>query len=280
MVEVGAVSQENADNFNREENEVKVEQMVISKEDVNDDNDDDDENNGNNDDDDANGDDGLTNYKNKYKDLKRKMKCLLYEQECFYEELRKVQRKCLRVNKDKSFLLDRLLQYEEPEDSSTDEEMTSSSEEEDLSEKQVEAPSNSSKKSASKILKKSSPKTAGTKSKSGTSGADKVRCRKMDNGKQCSKLVSTKVKSGICYAHRQQLNTEKQDASSKVTPSSNTSPKKAPHVKRNPPSKQPGGKDIGQIREAMEAGSHLSSSPSPGIGGEDEDGDLIIDVPQ
>ena len=78
-----------------------------------------------------NNDDITENYKEKYRVLKRKLKCLLYEQECFHEELRKYQRKCLRVNRDKSFLLDRLLQYEQPTLSSDDENTTDTSEDEE-----------------------------------------------------------------------------------------------------------------------------------------------------
>ncbi|CAM9119077.1 unnamed protein product [Bubo scandiacus] len=51
-------------------------------------------------------------YKRRYRALKRRLKLLLYEQECFQEELRRAQRKLLKVSRDKSFLLDRLLQYE------------------------------------------------------------------------------------------------------------------------------------------------------------------------
>lgn len=112
MVEVGAVSQENADNFNREENEVEVEKTLKSKEDVNDD--DDDDNNGNNDDDDANVDDGLTNYKNKYRDLKRKMKCLLYVScFCFLVNLRFLIRLVLLIK-----VLLRFKTYLQPENKS------------------------------------------------------------------------------------------------------------------------------------------------------------------
>ncbi|XP_070572377.1 INO80 complex subunit E-like [Ptychodera flava] len=67
------------------------------------------------------------NYKQKYKTLKRKLKYLVYEQECFNEELKKAQRKLLKVSRDKSFLLDRLLQYEQIEDSSSDSDDTDSS---------------------------------------------------------------------------------------------------------------------------------------------------------
>uniref|UniRef100_A0AAX7TAK1 INO80 complex subunit E N-terminal domain-containing protein n=1 Tax=Astatotilapia calliptera TaxID=8154 RepID=A0AAX7TAK1_ASTCA len=50
------------------------------------------------------------------------------EQECFQEELRRAQRKLLKVSRDKSFLLDRLLQYERVDEDSSDSEATVSSE--------------------------------------------------------------------------------------------------------------------------------------------------------
>ncbi|CAM9115837.1 unnamed protein product [Lampetra fluviatilis] len=67
-------------------------------------------------------------YRKKYRSLKRKLRLLVYEQESFQDELRKAQRKLLKVSRDKSFLLDRLLQYETLEDSSTDSDATASSE--------------------------------------------------------------------------------------------------------------------------------------------------------
>ncbi|XP_064425624.1 INO80 complex subunit E isoform X2 [Latimeria chalumnae] len=70
-------------------------------------------------------------YKKKYKNLKRKLKFLVYEQECFQEQLRKAQRKLLKVSRDKSFLLDRLLQYEQVDDDSSDSDATASSENSD-----------------------------------------------------------------------------------------------------------------------------------------------------
>ncbi|XP_051720991.1 INO80 complex subunit E isoform X1 [Ctenopharyngodon idella] len=66
-------------------------------------------------------------YKRKYKNLKRKLKFLVYEQECFQEELRRAQRKLLKVSRDKSFLLDRLLQYERVDEESSDSDATVSS---------------------------------------------------------------------------------------------------------------------------------------------------------
>ncbi|XP_050739522.1 POU domain, class 4, transcription factor 1-like isoform X2 [Eriocheir sinensis] len=71
--------------------------------------------------------DGPEDHKAKYKTLKRKLKLLIYENECFQEELRKAQRALLRVRRDKSFLLDRLLQYQRGPDSSTDSEQTEES---------------------------------------------------------------------------------------------------------------------------------------------------------
>uniref|UniRef100_W5MZ46 INO80 complex subunit E n=1 Tax=Lepisosteus oculatus TaxID=7918 RepID=W5MZ46_LEPOC len=72
-----------------------------------------------------------TDYKKKYKNLKRKLKFLVYEQECFQEELRRAQRKLLKVCRDKSFLLDRLLQYEHVDDDSSDSDATVSSDNSD-----------------------------------------------------------------------------------------------------------------------------------------------------
>ncbi|XP_039535777.1 INO80 complex subunit E isoform X2 [Siphateles boraxobius] len=66
-------------------------------------------------------------YKRKYKNLKRKLKFIVYEQECFQEELRRAQRKLLKVSRDKSFLLDRLLQYERVDEESSDSDATVSS---------------------------------------------------------------------------------------------------------------------------------------------------------
>ncbi|KAF8764357.1 INO80 complex subunit E like protein [Argiope bruennichi] len=78
------------------------------------------------------------NYHQKYLNLKRKLKFLLYENESFQEELKKAQRKLLKVPREKkvktfnfkfplSFLLDRLLRYETVESSSSDSEATVSS---------------------------------------------------------------------------------------------------------------------------------------------------------
>ncbi|XP_053326567.1 INO80 complex subunit E [Spea bombifrons] len=75
--------------------------------------------------------DGEVDYKRKYKNLKRKLKFLVYEQECFQEELRRAQRKLLKVSRDKSFLLDRVLLYENVDDDSSDSDVTASSDNSD-----------------------------------------------------------------------------------------------------------------------------------------------------
>jgi len=55
---------------------------------------------------------------------------MLQENECFQEALRSTQRKLLKVNRDKSFLLDRLLQYEKVDASFSESDETESSDEE------------------------------------------------------------------------------------------------------------------------------------------------------
>uniref|UniRef100_A0A1I7Z152 INO80 complex subunit E n=1 Tax=Steinernema glaseri TaxID=37863 RepID=A0A1I7Z152_9BILA len=50
--------------------------------------------------------------KEHYRQLKRKFKDVVYENECYQEELRNLQRKLLKLSRDKNFLLDRLAPYE------------------------------------------------------------------------------------------------------------------------------------------------------------------------
>ncbi|XP_004534988.1 uncharacterized protein LOC101458417 [Ceratitis capitata] len=69
-------------------------------------------------------------YKTQYRYLKRKLKFLIYENEFFQDALRSNQRRLLKVSRDRSFLLDRLLQYEKPENTSSESDETESSEDE------------------------------------------------------------------------------------------------------------------------------------------------------
>ncbi|XP_018007775.1 uncharacterized protein LOC108665526 isoform X2 [Hyalella azteca] len=63
-------------------------------------------------------------YKRRYKNLKRKLRLLIYENECFKEELEKANRALLQIQQDKSFLLEQLLPYHQPEASSSDSDLT------------------------------------------------------------------------------------------------------------------------------------------------------------
>ncbi|KAI6203658.1 hypothetical protein M3Y94_00582100 [Aphelenchoides besseyi] len=55
-----------------------------------------------------------------YRKLKKQFKYLVYENECYQEELRNSQRHLLKLSRDKNFLLDRLAVYEVVEDQSED----------------------------------------------------------------------------------------------------------------------------------------------------------------
>lgn len=74
---------------------------------------------------------GCTNYKIKYRKLKKHLRALIYENECFQDELRKAQRTLISLSRDKSFLLDRVMVYEKPSNGSSDSEMTESSEDDE-----------------------------------------------------------------------------------------------------------------------------------------------------
>ncbi|KAG5667064.1 hypothetical protein PVAND_015064 [Polypedilum vanderplanki] len=66
--------------------------------------------------------------KAQYQQLKRKLKFLIFENEFFQENLRQNQERLLKVTKDKNFLLDRLLKYEKPIGTSSDDDSTSEDE--------------------------------------------------------------------------------------------------------------------------------------------------------
>lgn len=69
-------------------------------------------------------------FKMQYRQLKQQFKKLVYENECYQEELRSLQRKLLKLARDKNFLLDRLLQYEPVSSSDEDSDATLISDEE------------------------------------------------------------------------------------------------------------------------------------------------------
>ncbi|KAL0272498.1 UNVERIFIED_CONTAM: hypothetical protein PYX00_005439 [Menopon gallinae] len=75
--------------------------------------------------------DQYVNYKQKYRELKKNLRYLIYENECFQDELRKAQHNFVSISRDKSFLLDRILKYEKPQGPSSDSEATESSDEDE-----------------------------------------------------------------------------------------------------------------------------------------------------
>ncbi|XP_053208117.1 nuclear pore complex protein DDB_G0274915-like [Panonychus citri] len=69
--------------------------------------------------------------KQKYRSLKKRLKVLIYENECFQEELRKCQKELIAIKCDEYFLLDKLLKYEDIQStSSSDSDATDYSESE------------------------------------------------------------------------------------------------------------------------------------------------------
>ncbi|KAJ7314074.1 hypothetical protein JRQ81_006004 [Phrynocephalus forsythii] len=106
-------------------------------------------------------DPGAGGYKRRYRALKRRLKFLIYEQECFQEELRKAQRKLLKVSRDKSFLLDRLLQYENVDEESSDSEATASSENSDGEMPKGAEPQSLKRKRSPQLGSASSPSSSG-----------------------------------------------------------------------------------------------------------------------
>ncbi|CAI6363696.1 unnamed protein product [Macrosiphum euphorbiae] len=71
------------------------------------------------------------NSKEQYKEMKRKLRLLVYENEIFQQTLKTTQRKLLKASRDKNILLDRLIMYEMVDLSSSDDELTESSDEGD-----------------------------------------------------------------------------------------------------------------------------------------------------
>lgn len=84
--------------------------------------------------------DQYVNYKQKYRELKKNLRYLIYENECFQDELRKAQHNFVSISRDKSFLLDRILKYEKPQGHSSDSEATESSDEDEETKMGMVAP--------------------------------------------------------------------------------------------------------------------------------------------
>lgn len=171
---------------------------------------------------------------------------MLYEQEYFQEELRRVQKKLLRVSRDKSFLLDRLLQYENVDHSSSDDEGTASSSGVSDNEgpkvlmAENPTPSSSRPKKAPAAINHGLPSESmgvfpypssdGTSSAGGetTTAASKtkssIQCKYVNNGNQCQERISKRSKSGYCGAHRTVVRISKQAVSSPKQPHASSKP--------------------------------------------------------
>lgn len=83
-----------------------------------------------------------TNYKDKYRSLKVKLKSILYENELFQDELRKLQKELLDIYRDKDSLLEKVLQFEDVALSSSSESEESIDNESIMDEPLKEPPSN------------------------------------------------------------------------------------------------------------------------------------------
>jgi len=134
-------------------------------------------------------------YKQKYIHLKRKLKLLIYENESYSDELRKSERQLLQVSRDKSFLLDRLLQYEKIESSTSGSEDTLSSDSEVESrkldakkKKTIESVSSDSQTNANTSRKK--------KANSQTSGTSRARSNSMGKPSKWQSMA-TQVNASI-----------------------------------------------------------------------------------
>ncbi|XP_034475885.1 uncharacterized protein LOC117782897 [Drosophila innubila] len=126
-------------------------------------------------------------YKERYRNLKRKLKFLIYENEYFQDLLHTNQRRLLKVSRDRSFLIDRLLLYEKPAKDSSDSDATDSSnsdaEPATSSGVQVHNTLDSSKEAAAQRKKHKDPKLAlpGTHP-AAVGGATRGRKRKVMSG--------------------------------------------------------------------------------------------------
>jgi INO80 complex subunit E len=73
-----------------------------------------------------------SSYKTKYRELKKRLKYLVYENECFTADIKDTQMKLLQINREKSFLLDQLMQHETIKLSDNDMESTDYSSDEEV----------------------------------------------------------------------------------------------------------------------------------------------------
>ncbi|XP_041563232.1 INO80 complex subunit E [Drosophila elegans] len=124
-----------------------------------------------------------TDFKERYKTLKKKLKFLIYENEYFQDLLHTNQRRLLKVSRDRTFLLDRLLLYEKPAKDSSDTDATDSSDSEPASTSGAAGGSQTPKDAIRRKHKdKGAPGTPGVPPHMTTVGATRGRRRKVLTG--------------------------------------------------------------------------------------------------
>ncbi|KAH8402298.1 hypothetical protein KR009_011098 [Drosophila setifemur] len=139
-------------------------------------------------------------YKERYKNLKKKLKFLIYENEYFQDLLHTNQRRLLKVSRDRTFLLDRLLLYEKPAKDSSDSDATDSSDSEPASTSGAAGGAQTPKEAIRRKHKdKGGPGTPGIPPHMPTVGATRGRRRKILTGM----LPSTNL--GVQAAAKRQL---------------------------------------------------------------------------
>ncbi|XP_046854240.1 uncharacterized protein LOC124447384 isoform X3 [Xenia sp. Carnegie-2017] len=168
-------------------------------------------------------------YKQKYRILKRKLKFLLYEQESFQEELRRSQRRLLRASKDKSFLLDQLLQVEGLDFLSSEDEETAVSSSDDEQQKSAAvdgAPKE--KRSKKQSTAPVDPSSEATSSQDAIDNNNQIRCKFAENdnsSNQASQLLpSTDGQLHSDLAHLNELHLLRNQESTEFPETSATLP--------------------------------------------------------
>jgi len=196
-------------------------------------------------------------YKQKYKALKKKLRLLVYEQECFLEELRKAQRKLLKVSRDRSFLLDRLLQQEKIEDSSEESDATNSTDTEEGGHKEAGP---SKKRKLNSLLAAAAGEMFSSKQIAGGPESHSSKKKSKSSGKKSGKSNS-------------KSNLAKQESPGHMT---------REELERHLESKQSNDFGIEKATASLPmdifSNDVMDSDAVDGMG-EDEEDDLVIDVP-
>jgi len=199
--------------------------------------------------------DAQIDYKQRYKGLKKKLRLLVYEQECFLDELRNAQRKLLKISRDRSFLLDRLLQQEKIADSSEESDATNSTDTEEGSHRESNPAKKRKLAAAGTSGGDASNAPSSSKQTSGNSESQPTKKKSKSSGK--------KSKSGGQKGHL-----TKQEAPGQMT---------REELERHLESKT---HEFGIEKPSASLPMELfSCEMSDGGDGEEEEDDLIIDVP-